>query len=231
VAITIFADCASVATILTLRKDPTIKGFTTNPSLAKRAGVTDYAEFVATASEAADGLPISFEVLSDDREDIVRQARLLQDAGDHIYVKIPICHRSGALCLWEIQQAIDIGIHVNITSIFTQDQAEAVFPIVERSDAILSVFAGRIADTGREPGSIVSQISQMCRHLPDVRVLWASPRQLLDMMTADRCGADIITLFPEMLAKRHLIGKDLSEFSRETVAMFLDDANSSGFWI
>lgn len=215
-----------------------VRGFTTNPSLMARAGVSDYRAFARGALDLADGRPVSFEVLADDVDGILRQAEEIASWSPDAWVKIPIVNTRGAYNVDVLRSLVARGINVNVTAVFTAGQlhdiSSALVSGVEAAGTaeriIISVFAGRVADAGRSPLNAVIDCVEVLGNwdLLDASVLWASPRQVYDVVLAEQSGCDIITLPPDLIAKLHLFGKDLNEFSRETVQMFDGDARASG---
>ena len=221
----LFADGADLLGMKKLYVDPLIRGFTTNPTLMCRAGVLDYETFAQEVLEAIPDRPVSFEVLSDDLDTMAEQARVIGSWSDSVYVKIPITNTSGEPTLRVVRELNDDGIKLNVTAIATLEQVVAVAPCLgSGTPAIVSVFAGRIADTGRDPMPIMAAAVSVLAPLPTVELLWASPRELLNIFQADQVGCDIITATADVLAKRHLIGKDLATYSLETVRMFFEDS-------
>lgn len=213
-----------------LATNPMIQGFTTNPTLMRNAGVTDYVTFAHQALAAAGGKPISFEVFSDDFAMMEREARIIASWGSGTYVKVPITNTKGELSTQLIRKLSADGIALNITAILTVEQIHHVAAALHRSTpSIVSVFAGRIADTGVDPIPLMSEGIRILRKLPSAELLWASPRELLNVFQADSCGCHIITATPDLLKKLSLVGKDLEGYSLETVKMFYDDAKAAGF--
>jgi len=209
-----------------------VAGFTTNPTLMARAGVADYERFAREALRRVRGLPISFEVLADDLAGILRQGHTIGVWGPNVFIKVPVCTTASVSTTPVVRELAAAGHRVNVTAVLTLRQVEEVLSALpEGADAILSVVAGRIADTGRDPCPLVRQAADLCHARPGVSLLWASPRQILNLYQADACGADLIAITPELLARLALRGKDLEEFSRETVAMFVEDARRAGFTI
>jgi transaldolase len=207
-----------------------VKGFTTNPTLMRKCGITDYEAFAREALTAVSGMPISFEVFADDFEEMERQAKLIATWGDAVYVKIPITNTKGESAVPLIRRLSAAGVKLNITAILTLDQVRAVVDALDpATPAIVSVFAGRIADTGRDPMPIMRQSLEIMRVRPKAELLWASPRELLNIIQADECGCHIITATPEILKKLSMVGKPLDELSLETVKMFYNDATAAGF--
>jgi transaldolase len=230
--IRLFSDGADMAAILEMYAKPWIRGFTTNPTLMRKAGVGDYEMFARTLLQAIPDRPISFEVFADDEEEMERQALTIATWGPNVNVKIPVTNRAGVFLGPLIRRLGESGVAVNVTAILTLEQvawvAEALAPDVP---AIVSIFAGRIADTGVDPAPIMAEAKRMLCLLPDVQVLWASPRELFNVFQANEAGCDIITVPPEILRKMELVGKDLDAYSRETVEMFHRDASAAAYSI
>jgi transaldolase len=227
----IFGDGASKEEMLQLYRRPFVKGFTTNPTLMRKAGVRDYEAFAREVLEVIPDRPISFEVFSDDFREMAEQARRIAGWGKNVFVKVPITNTHGWSSLPLIGALADEGVKVNVTAIMTLDQVrEAVEVLDGGPPAYVSVFAGRVADTGRDPTPIMAAASALVRSATtSIQLIWASPRELLNIFQADQAGCDIITVAGDILKKLDLIGKDLDEFSLETVKMFRDDAVSAGF--
>ncbi len=218
----IFADTAQPEQIASFAHDPMIKGFTTNPSLMRKAHVGDYRSYARDVLAAARDLPVSFEVTVDDPSDMLEQGRELASWGDNIYVKIPVTNSRGVSTNTVIQRLASRGIKVNITAVFTISQVHSILGMLyPETPSIISVFAGRIADTGVDPVPHMQECAQIIAHRSEL--LWASTRELLNIYHAGASGCDIITVPPEILHKRHLVGKDLTQYSRETVQSFLND--------
>jgi transaldolase len=230
--VSLFSDGADLASILEMYAKPWIRGFTTNPTLMRKAGVRDYEAFARTLVRAVPDRPISFEVFADDEAEMERQALIIATWGPYVNVKIPVTNRAGLFLGPLIRRLGDAGVALNVTAILTLEQvglvAEALAPGVP---AIVSVFAGRIADTGVDPAPLMAEAKRMLRARPLAQLLWASPRELLNVFQADDAGCDIITVPPEILRKMDLVGKDLTVYSRETVEMFHRDAAASAFQI
>jgi transaldolase len=228
----IFADGADIKGLVEIAKNPLIKGFTTNPTLMRKAGVSDYAAFARSALLAIDNRPISFEVFADDFGTMIAQAREIASWGRNVNVKIPVTNTAGEFTGKVIRALAAEGVVLNITAIMTLEQilavAEALNPDVP---AIVSVFAGRIADTGVDPVPHMQRCKKVLERLPKAELLWASPRELLNIFQADEIGCDIITATNDILAKLALVGKDLDGYSRETVQMFYRDALASRYTI
>lgn len=228
----IYADGADVKTMISLAGERFIKGLTTNPTLMRQSGVTNYEKFAREVLTSVKSKPISFEVFADETSEMRRQAERIASWGSNVYVKIPVTTTDGASCGPLIRDLSRDGVQLNVTAIMTPEQvahvSEHLSPDVP---AVISVFAGRIADTGRDPIPIMSRSRSLLSHLPNAELLWASPRELLNIIQADEIGCDIITVTSDLLRKLSLIGKDLSDFSLETVKMFHDDASAAGFTI
>jgi transaldolase len=226
----LFADGADLDGIIALAHDPRISGFTTNPTLMRAAGVDDYETFANAVVAAVPDRPISFEVFADDFDEMERQALKLAALGDNVYVKIPVTDPSGEPSTKLVRQLAEHGIQLNITAILTLDQVAWVAESLQDGPAgIVSVFAGRIADTGRDPIPMMTTALELLRPAPNLELLWASSRELLNLVQADSIGCHIITMTNDLVAKLSTIGRDLAEFSLQTVRMFHDDAARSGF--
>lgn len=228
--IKIFADGAEKASMLELAKNPLIKGFTTNPTLMRKAGITDYAGFAKEILVEIKDRPISFEVFSDDFGEMERQARLIASWAPNIYVKIPITNTKKEPSYDLIKKLSSDGIKLNVTAVFSIAQVENTKKAL-RADvhAIVSVFAGRIADTGIDPIPLMKEAKAILADNPNFELLWASPRELLNIYHAEEAGSDIITVTPDVLKKAANIGLDLAEFSLQTVKMFYDDGQKVGY--
>jgi transaldolase len=226
----VFADGADIASIRKLADDPLISGFTTNPTLMRKAGIEDYEQFATELIEVVPDRPISFEVFSDDFAEMERQALKIASWGDNVYVKIPITNTEGASSLDLVRRLTHLGVKLNVTALMTNEQVDASSAaLAGGAPAFVSVFAGRIADTGREPEPIMVAALDSLRPLADVELIWASPREVLNIVQADRIGCHIITVTHDLLAKLHLLGFDLTDFSLDTVRMFHRDASAAGF--
>jgi len=227
----IFADGAALAPMLELAKNPRIAGFTTNPTLMRKAGISDYRAFAREVLAAIRDKPISFEVFADEWADMKRQAREIATWGDNVYVKIPITNTRREPAAPLIRELTDVGVKLNVTAICTLDQVrETAQALRGGAPSVVSVFAGRIADTGRDPIPLMREALTMCREAGrGIELLWASPRELLNIVQAAEIGCDIITVTHDVLAKLPTIGKDLATFSLETVQMFHRDASAAGF--
>jgi len=228
----IFADGADRAAILELCGRPYISGFTTNPTLMRKAGVTDYAAFAREILAVAQGLPVSFEVLADDFAEMERQAKAIAAWGRNVYVKVPITNTHGESSLDLIGRLARAQIQINVTAILTLEQVRGACAALDGgAPSCISVFAGRIADTGRDPVPVMQAALDLLRPHPNLELIWASPRELLNIFQADAIGCHIITATQDILQKLPLIGKDLHAYSVETVAMFYRDALQSGLTV
>jgi transaldolase len=228
--IKIYADGADLNEMANEYHRGIVSGFTTNPTLMKKAGIKDYKKFAKEAIGLIPDLPISFEVFSDDFKTMEKEARIISQWGDNVYIKIPITDTNGISSTPLIEKLSSSGIKINITAILTYEQIKHTFNVLSgKTPAIISVFAGRIADTGRNPVEIMRNASQMIKQKPNIELLWASSRELYNLIQAEECGCHIITISPDILKKLSLIGKNLDELSLETVKMFYDDAQSSGY--
>ncbi|MDR1520297.1 MAG: transaldolase [Planctomycetota bacterium] len=229
-SIKLFADGADQAGMLEMYKKSYIRGFTTNPTLMRKAGVTDYAAFAKTVIAAIPDRPLSFEVFSDEFAEMERQAKLIRSWGDNVYVKIPITNSLGASSLPLVRRLADGGVKQNVTALTTLAQVrDAAAALAGGPPAYVSVFAGRVADTGRDPLPLMAAAVAMLAPHPRLELIWASPRELLNVFQADAVGCHIITATNDILKKLALVGKDLTEFSLETVQMFKRDAEAAGF--
>jgi len=226
----IFADGADLYSMKDLASRSYIKGLTTNPTLMRQAGIVDYRKF---ASEVLTEIPdkhISFEVFADDHVDMKRQALEISSWGKNVFVKIPITNTQGVSSVPLIKELVEEGVQVNATAVFTLEQVQQVSTVLNpKLPAVVSVFAGRIADTGIDPLPIMQQSLRVLNESQFHELIWASPRELLNIFQADQIGCDIITVTPDILKKLDNVGKDLSLFSLETVRMFFDDAKKAGF--
>jgi transaldolase len=226
----IFADGADLDGILALAADPRIEGFTTNPTLMRKAGLTDYAKFARSLLEQVDKHPISFEVFADDVDDMRRQARLIASWGENVYVKIPVTTTDGEPLTSLAGELSREGVKVNVTALFTPAQVEAIATAVkDGAPSYISVFAGRIADAGVDPTPIMAKSLQIMAQAPRSELIWASPREILNLVQADQIGCHIITITHDLLKKLDGLGKKLEQFSLETVRMFHGDARAAGF--
>ncbi len=228
--IKLFADGADFDGILKMAANPLIKGFTTNPTLMRKAGISDYAAFARRVLDAIRDRPVSFEVFADDFQTMERQAHEIASWGQNVNVKIPVTKTDGVSATGMIGKLSNAGISLNVTAVMTLDQVKAIRDVLHPgTPAIVSIFAGRIADTGRDPVPVMSAALQLLKTLPKAELIWASPRELLNVFQADLIGCHIITATNDILAKLPLVGKDLAAYSLETVAMFRKDALAAGF--
>ena len=226
----IYADGADLESIIALAEDPRISGFTTNPTLMRKAGVEDYEGFARKVLETVTEHPISFEVFADEADEMVRQARLIASWGPNVYVKIPVTNTRGVSSEPVVRELSADGVHLNVTALMTTSQVEMVAAASEGGPGhVVSVFAGRIADTGRDPIPLMAEALAVLAPQPELELLWASPREVLNIRQAEQVGVHIITVTPDLLAKMKSFDKDLDQFSLETVQMFHDDAAAAGF--
>lgn len=226
----LYADGADASDMVAARESGVVKGFTTNPTLMRKCGVTDYEAFARQALVAVSGMPISFEVFADQFDEMERQARQIATWGESVFVKIPITNTRGESAIPLIERLSAAGIKVNVTAVLTLDQVRNTVAVLDPAvAAIVSVFAGRIADTGRDPMPIMTEAREITRVRPRAMLLWASPREVLNIFQADACGCDIITVTWDIIKKLSMAGKSLEELSLETVKMFHHDAVAAGF--
>ena len=230
--IEIYADGADIEQMKHTYKDGKICGFITNPSLMKKANVSNYTSFVEEVVNTFHETPISFEVFSDDFVQMKKEAIKLTSFGDNIFVKIPIMNSKGESSIPLIRELSNQGIKLNVTAVFTIEQVkDIVSALNENTESIVSVFAGRTADTGVDPLGIMEASAELCHSKNNVKLLWASPREVLNIVQANKVGADIITCTPELIGKMDNFGKDLTQYSKETVQMFLEDSQSLNYSI
>ncbi len=226
----IFADGADLGEIAKLCKNPLIRGFTTNPTLMRKAGVTDYEAFARAAIELVGERPISLEVFSDEFEDMERQARRIAKWGSNVYVKIPVTNTRREPADALVQRLSEADVKVNVTAIMTLEQVKRIAGrLANGAPSVISVFAGRIADTGVDPLPLMGTALELVRHYSSIEVIWASPRELLNVVQASEIGCHIITVTSDILAKLGILGRDLADYSLDTVKMFYADAASAGF--
>jgi transaldolase len=226
----IYADGADRAGMLAMYARPYIKGFTTNPTLMRKAGITDYRAFAREMLKAIPDRPISFEVFADEAPEMKRQAYEIASWGHHVYVKIPITNTRAEATVDLVHTLAHSGVKVNITAVMTLDQVKAITAAVFGGEpCLVSIFAGRIADTGRDPVPLMSEAAQLLHTAPNAELLWASPRELLNVWHAESVGCHVITVTNDVLNKLELLGKDLDEYSLETVRMFHRDAVAAGY--
>lgn len=226
----IFADGAEIARMIEMYQEPHIRGFTTNPTLMYKAGVTDYRAFARALLEVIRDRPISFEVFSDEFSEMERQAREIASWGENVYVKIPVTNTKGEASYELVRRLVHEGVKLNVTALMTRGQVSAVVNAVQGgAPCCISVFAGRIADTGRDPVPIMAEYLEIIRGARNAELIWASPREVLNVIQADEIGCHIITVTNDVLAKLSLIGKELAAFSLDTVKMFYNDGCRAGF--
>jgi transaldolase len=226
----IFADGAEKAGMLEMYRNPLIQGFTTNPTLMRQAGVAHYEAFARDILRAIPDRPICFEVFSDDFAEMAYQARKIAAWGDNVYVKIPVTNTGGKSSAALIHELAGSGVKLNITALMTLDQVRDVgAALAGGPPAFVSIFAGRVADTGRDPVPLMATAVELLRLYPNVELIWASPRELLNIFQADVIGCHIITVTNDILKKLDLVCKDLHEFSLDTVRMFREDAVKAGY--
>lgn len=230
--IKLFSDGADFDGMTAMARNPLIKGFTTNPTLMRKAGVESYEAFARKVLAAIPDRPISLEVFADDPAGMERQARAIASWGRNVNVKIPVTNTNRQFCGEVIRRLSADGIVVNVTAVLTLDQVRAIAEVLDpATPAIVSVFAGRIADTGVDPVPLMQEARNILAHRPAAELLWASPRELLNVFQADAIGCHIITATPDVLNKLKLVGKDLADYSLETVKMFYEDARGAGYRI
>lgn len=230
--IKLFCDGADFSSLLIWAADPRIKGFTTNPTLMRKARVVDYEAFARELIKVIPDRPISFEVLADNPDAMEEQALAISSWGRNVNVKVPVTNTWGAFTGPALRRLSRAGVALNVTALFTLDQVERVAACLDPgTPAIISMFAGRIADTGIDPAPVMRRAARMLEPLPNVELLWASPREMLNIFQAEDAGCHIITMLPDMLNKLDLTGKDLEAFSLETVKMFYRDACAAGYQI
>jgi transaldolase len=231
-SVKIFADGADLAGMLDLYRQPYIKGFTTNPTLMRKSGISDYRTFARDVVAAIPNRPISFEVFSDDLDEMERQANEIAGWGPNVYVKIPVTNTRGTSTRALVTKLSRAGVKVNVTALIPLAQVrEVVEAVAGGAPAYISVFAGRLADTGIDPVPHMRAAVEMLAAAPNAELIWASPRELLNIFHADEIGCHIITVTYDILKKLPLIGRDLHEYSLDTVKMFHRDAEQAGFWI
>jgi len=230
--IKIFADGADKSGMLEMYANPLIKGLTTNPTLMKKAGITDYKDFAKDILSEIHAKPLSFEVFSDDFDVMERQAEEIASWGENVYVKIPITNTRRELCYDLVERLVSKKMKVNVTAIMTMEQVHGVLRVLDPDvPSYVSVFAGRIADTGRDPLPIMQETLALMKQVPASELIWASPRELLNIIQADQIGCHVITVTNDILKKLGMIGYSLEEYSLDTVKMFYQDSIEAGFQI
>ena len=228
--IKIYADGADINEIIKMSNDNFIDGFTTNPTLMARLGITDYLGFAKEVLSEVKDKSISFEVFSDDLDDMYRQALILRDLGDNVWVKIPVSNTQGVMTYDLINKLSSEEVKVNVTAIFTKQQIQEVYNALNPNvNSIISIFAGRIANAGIDPEPTMKFASDLSKEDKLIETLWASSREVFNIIQAIRTNTDIITLASSLINGSKEIGKDLNQYSLETVKMFYDDAKKSGF--
>ena len=228
----LFADGAEKVGMVEMYNNPLISGFTTNPTLMKKAGIKDYKTFAKDILTVIKDKPISFEVFSDEFEEMERQALEIASWVKNVYVKIPITNTRSESSLELVERLSKAGVKINVTAMMTVEQVKSVLPKLAKSHAsYVSVFAGRIADAGIDPIPIMSEVMALLKGQSKIELIWASPRELFNVVQADSIGCHIITATNDILKKLPTLGKDLTEFSLDTVKMFYNDANSAGYTI
>jgi transaldolase len=226
----IFADGADKAAMLEMYAKPFVKGFTTNPSLMRKAGITDYEASAKDILGAIPDRPISFEVFADDFAEMERQARRITTWGKHVSVKIPISNTKRESAIPLVRKLSQDGIALNVTAIFTLEQVQDVVDAVKGgAPCYVSVFAGRIADTGIDPVPVMAESVKRLKAAPNTELIWASPRELLNIFQADEIGCQVITVTNDIIKKLSLVGKDLGDYSLETVKMFYEDGKAAAY--
>jgi transaldolase len=226
----IYADGADLEHIVELAGKPFIRGFTTNPTLMRKAGVTDYVSFAHEVLEQITDRPVSFEVFSDELQEMHDQALEIASWAPNVYVKVPVTNTRRESTTDVVRSLTRSGVQINVTAVLTLPQVETVAQALEGgAPSYISVFAGRIADTGRDPVPIMADALKAMKGTPSAELIWASPRELLNIIQADEIGCHIVTVTQDLLAKIHLLGKDLDEYSLQTVKMFYTDGQQSGF--
>ena len=226
----IFADGADKSGMLEMYAKPWIQGFTTNPTLMRKAGISDYATFAREIVAAIPDRPLSFEVFSDDFDEMERQALRIREWGENVYVKIPVTNTKGESSCALVKRLAEASVKTNVTAIFTLEQVRAVTKALKNGpSAYVSVFAGRVADTGVDPLPLMRECVKILSPWPQLELIWASPRELLNVFQADDVGCHVITVTNDILKKLSSVGKDLNQFSLETVKMFRNDAVAAGF--
>ena len=226
----IFADGADKAGMLEMYAKPHIKGLTTNPTLMKKAGVTDYRGFCKDILASIKTKPISFEVFSDKFHEMERQALEIASWGDNVYVKIPVTNTKQETCYALVKKLVEKKVKLNVTAVMTLEQVRTVADSLDpHVSSYVSIFAGRIADTGRDPIPLMTEAVEILKKVPAAELIWASPRELLNIFHADGIGCHVITVTNDILKKLHLVDYGLEEYSLDTVKMFYNDATSAGF--
>jgi transaldolase len=228
--IKLFADGADKAGMLEMYQNPLIKGFTTNPTLMRKAGVSDYQAFAREIISLIPDRPLSFEVFSDEFSEMERQAKIIGSWGENVYVKIPVTNSLGVSSAHLVENLAKSGVRLNVTAMMTLQQVKDISEkLVGGPPAYISLFAGRVADTGRDPVPVMAEAVKHLSPFPNIELIWASPRELLNVFQADSVGCHIITATNDILKKLNLVGKDLTDYSLDTVKMFKGDAEAAGY--
>jgi transaldolase len=232
ISVKIFADGADKTSMLEMNQKPFIKGLTTNPTLMKTAGISNYKNFCQEILKSIRTKPLSFEVFSDDLAEMEKQALEIASWGENVYVKIPVTNTKREACYGLVKNLVKQKVKVNVTAIMTLGQVRDVVNVLDpHLPSYISIFAGRIADTGRDPIPLMASALELMKLAPASELIWASPRELLNIFQADQIGCHIITATGEILKKIKLVGYDLNDYSLDTVKMFYEDAVSAGFRI
>lgn len=228
--IKMYADGANLEDMVAAHESGKISGFTTNPTLMRKAGIKDYEAFAKKVLETITDAPISFEVFSDELPEMERQAKKIAAWGDNVYVKIPVTNTKGEFTGPIIESLSKAGVKLNVTAVFTLEQVQAVTTaLAPETPSVISVFAGRIANAGVDPMPLMKAAVAIAKQRPKAEVLWASPREALNVLQAQECGCHIITITADLIKATSSFGKDLAQFSLETVRMFFDDAKAAGY--
>ncbi len=230
--IDMYVDAAEIDALKKFIEYPLVKGYTTNPTLMNKAGITNFISFAEEAASIVSPAPISLEVFADDDDEIYRQAHIISKIGDNVFVKIPVTNTKGESLAPLVTKLSAEGIKLNVTALLTTEQVTEISNALDPStEAIISVFAGRIADTGCDPLLIMKEAASVVHRNQAHKLLWASPREILNLVQAVEAEADIITMTPDLWKKIEMLGKDLTQLSLETVQMFFNDASTAGFTI
>ena len=228
----LFADGAEKQGMIDMYNNPLISGFTTNPTLMKKAGVTNYEAFAKDILSVIKDKPISFEVFSDDFSEMEKQALKIASWGKNVFVKIPVTNTKGEPSVLIIEKLSNSGVKINVTAMMTVEQVKSILPyLAQGPGGYVSVFAGRVADAGVDPIPIMREVLELLKKYKDIELIWASPRELYNVVQANEIGCHIITATNDILKKLSCLGKDLTEFSLDTVKMFYNDAKSAGYHI
>ncbi len=230
--IDMYVDAAEIDALKKFVDNPLVKGYTTNPTLMNKAGITNFTSFAEEAASIVSPAPISLEVFADNDEEIYRQAHIISKIGSNVFVKIPVTNTKGKSLAPLVARLSSEGIKLNVTALLTTDQVTEISNALDpATEAIISVFAGRIADTGCDPLPIMKEAASIVHRNRAHKLLWASPREILNLVQAVEAEADIITMTPDLWKKIEMLGKDLTQLSLETVQMFFNDASAAGFTI